>query len=62
MAAFSARWLEIADVYYAELSPDTQRQIDTRVAELLEDPYGPEETPSTRPATSGSPPTATAPA
>jgi hypothetical protein len=40
MAAFTARWLQIADEYYAVLPADLQRQIDARVAELLEDPYG----------------------
>lgn len=43
MAAFTARWLEIADEYYADLPADAQRQVDTRVAELLHDPYGPDE-------------------
>jgi hypothetical protein len=54
MAAFTARWLQIADEYYADLPADLQRQIDARVAELLEDPYG-SRTPTTRPPTSGSP-------
>lgn len=43
MAAFTARWLEIADAYYADLPVDTRRQVDVRVAELLDDPFGPDE-------------------
>jgi len=41
MAAFTARWLQIADEYYADLPASLQRQIDTRVAELPEDPRWP---------------------
>jgi len=43
MAAFTARWLQIADEYYGDLPADLQRQIDARVAELLVDPYGAED-------------------
>lgn len=43
MAAFTARWLQIADQYYADLPADLQRQIDARLAGLLDDPDGPED-------------------
>lgn len=41
MAAFTVRWLQIADEYYADLPAELRRQIDARIAGLLEDPYGP---------------------
>lgn len=43
MAGFTARWLEIADEYYADLPADTQTLVDARVAELLDNPYGPDD-------------------
>ncbi len=43
MPPFTVRWLEIADQHYADLPPDTQREIDARVTELCEHPEGPPE-------------------
>jgi hypothetical protein len=41
MSRFSARWLEIALEQYAALPLEAQRQVDARVAELMEQPEGP---------------------
>ncbi len=41
MARYTARWSQIPLEQYAALPEQAQRQIDARVAELLEEPEGP---------------------
>lgn len=41
MARYTARWLQIPLEQYAALPEAAQRQVDARVAELLEEPKGP---------------------
>lgn len=60
MARYTARWSEIPLEQYSALPEVAQRQVDVRVAELLEEPQGPPQAYDRR-ATSGRPSTATAP-
>lgn len=41
MPRYSARWLELAAEQYASLPADTQRHVNRRVGELLDQPEGP---------------------
>ena len=41
MAGYTARWSQIPLEQYAALPEVAQRQVDVRVAELLEEPEGP---------------------
>ena len=41
MARYSARWLQIPLGQYDALPEEAQRQVDVRVAELLDEPEGP---------------------
>jgi len=41
VARYTARWSQIPLEQYAALPEQAQRQIDARVAELLEEPEGP---------------------